>query len=66
MKPWRSRGALSVVAVAAALACLACSASAQMPEGARSFSAAGLAQVGAYIRNEIASGKIPGAILLIQ
>lgn len=37
-----------------------------MPEGARSFSAAGLAQVGAYIRNEIASGKIPGAILLIQ
>lgn len=32
----------------------------------RSFSAEGLARVGDYIRNEIASGKIPGAILLIQ
>jgi CubicO group peptidase (beta-lactamase class C family) len=34
--------------------------------GARSFSAEGLARVGDYIRNEIASAKIPGAILLIQ
>jgi CubicO group peptidase (beta-lactamase class C family) len=32
----------------------------------RSFSAAGLDRVGDYIRNEIATGKIPGAILLIQ
>ena len=32
----------------------------------RSFSARRLARVGDYIRNEIATGKIPGAILLIQ
>src|ERR1700704_343605 len=30
------------------------------------FPPAGLARVGDYIRNEIATGKIPGAILLIQ
>src|SRR3954470_6823307 len=34
--------------------------------GPRSFSAEGLSRVGDYIRNEIATGKIPGAILLIQ
>jgi CubicO group peptidase (beta-lactamase class C family) len=33
---------------------------------ARGFSSEGLARVGDYIRNEIASAKIPGAILLIQ
>ena len=32
----------------------------------RSFTAEGLARVGDYVRNEIATGKIPGAILLIQ
>ena len=31
-----------------------------------SFSPEKLARVGDYIRNEIASGKIPGAIMLIQ
>ncbi len=31
-----------------------------------SFSREGLARVGDYIRNEIATGKIPGAVLLIQ
>ena len=31
-----------------------------------SFSQGGLQRVGDYIRNEIATGKIPGAILLIQ
>jgi CubicO group peptidase (beta-lactamase class C family) len=30
------------------------------------FSREGLARVGDYIRNEVATGKIPGAILLIQ
>src|SRR5258706_301852 len=30
------------------------------------FSRAGLERVGDYIKNEIATGKIPGAILLIQ
>ena len=32
----------------------------------RSFSREGLERVGDYIQNEIATGKIPGAILLIQ
>jgi CubicO group peptidase (beta-lactamase class C family) len=35
-------------------------------EQARTFSADGLAKVSDYIRNEIATGRIPGAILLIQ
>ena len=30
------------------------------------FSAEGLAQVRDYMRNEVATGKIPGAVLLIQ
>ncbi|MCK1722856.1 serine hydrolase domain-containing protein [Bradyrhizobium sp. 141] len=33
---------------------------------AHKFSAEGLAKVSDYIRNEVATGKIPGAILLIQ
>ncbi len=35
-------------------------------EQPRTFSADGLGKVSDYIRNEIATGKIPGAILLIQ
>jgi len=35
-------------------------------EQPRQFSADGLAKVSDYIRNEVATGKIPGAILLIQ
>src|SRR5215470_8620964 len=70
MKPWRTDGALRRVLAAAALAWLAgmgCGARAEAPAAApRSFSAAGLAQVSDYIRNEIATGKIPGAILLIR
>jgi len=55
------------VLIAAALACLACSARAEAPAvGPRSFSPAGLVRVSDFIRNEIATGKIPGAILLIQ
>jgi CubicO group peptidase (beta-lactamase class C family) len=43
------------------------SARAEQPGAApRTFSAEGLAKVADYIRNEITSGKIPGAILLIQ
>src|ERR1700709_255041 len=33
---------------------------------AHSFSSEGLAKISDYIRNEIATGKIPGAILLLQ
>jgi CubicO group peptidase (beta-lactamase class C family) len=36
-----------------------------IPAGAR-FSQAKLARLGDFIRNEIANGKIPGAIVLIQ
>src|SRR5438132_10686385 len=75
MKRWRTDGAalglwaaaafaLLVGASAAATFCLAC---ADSPAPAlRSFSREGLERVGAYIKNEIASGKIPGAIVLIQ
>src|SRR5262245_37086936 len=69
----RSRAELSRRAVAAALllgvlafACPRAGHAGSAASGARSFSAEGLAAVGDYIRNEIASGKIPGAILLIQ
>ncbi|EJN11141.1 penicillin-binding protein, beta-lactamase class C [Bradyrhizobium sp. YR681] len=34
--------------------------------GARNFTPEGLARVSDYIRNEVATGKIPGAILLLQ
>jgi CubicO group peptidase (beta-lactamase class C family) len=37
-----------------------------LPSSARTFSRAKLERVGDYIRNEIATGKIPGAIMLIQ
>jgi CubicO group peptidase (beta-lactamase class C family) len=56
------------VAVALAILIgLAGSARAEPPSTApRSFSRAGLDRAADYIRNEIAAGKIPGAILLIQ
>src|SRR5882762_734356 len=37
-----------------------------VPLVARSFSPEGLARVGDYFRNEVATGKIPGAVVLIQ
>jgi CubicO group peptidase (beta-lactamase class C family) len=49
-----------------ALLLLAVAAASARAEQPRQFSADGLAKVSAYIRNEIAAGKIPGAILLIQ
>src|SRR5215216_352784 len=75
MKPWRTDGIGRRDLVVAALAfCLGAgapgwpdAARAKSPApAARSFSSEGLARVGDYIRNEIASAKIPGAILLIQ
>src|SRR6266852_6185209 len=69
MKPWRIESALRRVIVAVALVCLsgAWGARAEPASAApHSFSAAGFAGVSDYIRNEIATGKIPGAILLIQ
>jgi CubicO group peptidase (beta-lactamase class C family) len=74
MKRWRTDD-LKRRAVVAALAFLLGAAApgwhggaqAESPaSAAHGFSSEGLARVGDYIRNEIASAKIPGAILLIQ
>src|SRR5712671_3091363 len=75
MKPWKTDGILrrdlAVAALAVWLGALAPgwrdTARAESPALAtRHFSAEGLARVGDYIRNEIASAKMPWAILLIQ
>jgi CubicO group peptidase (beta-lactamase class C family) len=50
----------------AALLLLAAAAGSVRAEQPRTFSTEGLAKVSDYIRNEVATGKIPGAILLIQ
>jgi CubicO group peptidase (beta-lactamase class C family) len=73
MKRWRTDGAASRFWAAAAIAVLLGAiaagtryeARAEAP-ASRSFSRAGLDRVGDYIKNEIAGGKIPGAIVLIQ
>ncbi len=50
----------------AALLLLAAAADSAGAGEPRTFSAEGLAKVSDYVRNEVATGKIPGAILLIQ
>jgi CubicO group peptidase (beta-lactamase class C family) len=65
MKRWRSDSLSHRLAVTALLL-LAAAAGGARAEQPRTFSAAGLAKVSDYIRNEVATGKIPGAILLIQ
>src|SRR5260370_41273511 len=75
MKRWRTDGFMRRCSLAAALALLivavsvggsnAGTAESPLPVPA-SFSRAKLERVGDYIRNETASGKIPGAIMLIQ
>jgi CubicO group peptidase (beta-lactamase class C family) len=75
MKPWRTDGSTRRRCLAAVLGLLIGAVaigwpnagSAEPPLSApASFSREKLERVGDYIRNEIASGKIPGAILLIQ
>ncbi|TAI64472.1 serine hydrolase domain-containing protein [Bradyrhizobium sp. Leo170] len=70
MKQWRTEVLSRRLVLVAALALLVgagCGARAESPAtGAHRFSAAGLARVSDYIKNEIVTGKIPGAILLIQ
>ena len=73
MRPWRTdraapgRSAVLALALAVAAASwLALARANSAGEGAHHFSSEGLARVSDYIRNEVASGKIPGAILLIQ
>jgi CubicO group peptidase (beta-lactamase class C family) len=73
MKRWTTDGAASRFWAAAAIAVLLGAiaagtryeARAEAPVS-RSFSRAGLDRVGDYVKNEIAGGKIPGAIVLIQ
>src|SRR3954465_7221224 len=71
MRHWRNnahvRGGLVAAAVIVALATGGHAPRAEQPAaGPRSFTTEGLAKVGDYIRNEIAGGKTPGAILMIQ
>ncbi|WP_027583627.1 serine hydrolase domain-containing protein [Bradyrhizobium sp. Ai1a-2] len=70
MKQWRIEAFSRRLVLVAALALLlgaGCGARAEAPAAsAHRFSAAGLARVSDYIKNEIVTGKIPGAILLIQ
>ena len=71
MKRWRTDGfagricaALAFVALASGLSATAL---AEQPVAATSgFSSAKLQRVSDYMRNEVATGKIPGAIVLIQ
>src|SRR3954453_24129003 len=65
-EPSRRVVAAALVLGAIAVACPRAGHAEAAASGPRSFSAEGLAKVGDYIRNEITSGKIPGAILLIQ
>jgi CubicO group peptidase (beta-lactamase class C family) len=74
MKRWRTDGfvsrhvaaALALATAAAALAPVAAVYAEPPLVAASGFSPEKLARVGDYMRNEIATGKIPGAILLIQ
>ena len=73
MKRWRTDGSLR--RAAAALALLTVAIAVGRPDGAcaepplsvaTSLSRAKLERVGDYVRNEIATGKIPGAVILVQ
>jgi CubicO group peptidase (beta-lactamase class C family) len=75
MKRWKTNSAARGRSVAAVLALLVLALAVGRPDAASaesrspapgSFSRQKLERVGDYIRNEIATGKIPGAILLIQ
>src|ERR1700753_1215967 len=71
MKRWRIDGILRSRCAALALAALvwgvSAAAFAEQPcTIVSSFSSAGLERVSDYMKNEVATGKIPGAIVLIQ
>ena len=73
MRRWRTDILRRSCRLAAALALLAVAVApwpspsrAEAPAAVSGFSSDGLQRVGDYIRNEIASGKIPGAVILIQ
>lgn len=68
MKRWRSdiSGRRALIAALVLLAGAVGAAASSEQRVARTPSPDGLAKVSDYIRNEIAAGKIPGAILLLQ
>jgi CubicO group peptidase (beta-lactamase class C family) len=75
MKRWRTDGSALWRAAAAALALLIASLAAEpntraladsLVHSEHGLSASKLERIGDYLRNEIATGKIPGAIMLIQ
>jgi len=72
MRRWRTDGAALRVFVAAAIAAWVVAGNPHLaraespPPQSGQFSRAGLDKVGDYFKNEIASGRIPGAIVLIQ
>src|ERR1700737_447334 len=75
MRRWRTDGLARRRSVAAALALLILAVAVGRPNAGRAesphsvpagVSRAKLQRVGDYIRNEIATGKIPGAVVLIQ
>ncbi|SFJ91157.1 serine hydrolase domain-containing protein [Bradyrhizobium sp. cf659] len=67
MKPWRSE-ALTRAVLAIAFVLLVGAAGPVRADAsiAHSFSTAGLARISAFLRGEVAAGRIPGAVLLIQ
>ena len=69
MKRWRTDGFASRYRLTLALLAFACALSAvraEQPRATSSFSPAKLERISDYMRNEVATGKIPGAIVLIQ
>src|SRR5437667_12129100 len=72
MKRWRTDGAAGRCLVVAALGTILAAGWLHVvraePKAANvpTFSRAALDRIGDYVRNEVATGKIPGAILLIQ
>jgi CubicO group peptidase (beta-lactamase class C family) len=68
MKPWRSNicGRRAAIAALVLLASAFGARAGSEGRAARTLSPEGLAKVADYIRNEIATGKIPGAILMLQ
>ncbi|QHP69300.1 class A beta-lactamase-related serine hydrolase [Bradyrhizobium sp. LCT2] len=68
MKPWRSdmTGRRALIAALVVLVGVVGARAGYEGRPAHSLSPEGLAKVSDYIRNEVATGKIPGAILLLQ
>src|SRR5258708_20137867 len=69
MKRWRTNGAAARCLVVAALAILLAAGwlhEVRAEPNAPTFSRTALEQIGNYIRNEVTTSKIPGAVLLIH